>query len=153
MGAGGFVRSTHLPNLQRESGVRITAVVSRGGSSAASLARSLNGARAGTDWQEALDAPDVDLVFIATRHDTHAEIAAAALRAGKAVFVEKPLGLTREQIDDVWAASDATTTGSRSASTGPSPSSRDNSRTSSEPAAGRRSSSTESARRRCRSTG
>ncbi len=104
VGAGGFVRSTHLPNLQRESGVRITTVVSRGGSSAASLARSLNGARAGTDWQEALDAPDVDLVFIATRHDTHAEIAAAALRADKAVFVEKPLGLTREQIDDVWAA-------------------------------------------------
>jgi predicted dehydrogenase len=93
-----------LPNLQRESSVRITTVVSRGGSSAASLARSLNGARAGTDWQDALDAPDVDLVFIATRHDTHAEIAAAALRAGKAVFVEKPLGLTREEIDDVWAA-------------------------------------------------
>jgi predicted dehydrogenase len=64
----------------------------------------LNGARPGTDWREAVDAPDVDLVFVATRHDTHAEIAAAALRAGKAVFVEKPLGLTREQIDEVWSA-------------------------------------------------
>jgi len=104
VGAGGFVRSTHLPNLQRERGVRVTTVISRGGSSAASLARSLNGARPGTDWQEAVDAPDVDLVLVATRHDTHAEISAAALRAGKAVFVEKPLGLTREQIDDVWAA-------------------------------------------------
>jgi predicted dehydrogenase len=71
---------------------------------ATSLARSLDGARPGTDWREALDAPDVDLVVVATRHDSHAEIAAAALRAGKAVFVEKPLGLTREQIDDVWAA-------------------------------------------------
>jgi predicted dehydrogenase/threonine dehydrogenase-like Zn-dependent dehydrogenase len=104
IGAGGFMRSTHLPNLQREEGVRITAIVSRGGSSAASLARSLDGARAGTDWREAVDAPDVDLVVVATRHDTHAEITAAALRAGKAVFVEKPLGLTRDQIDDVWAA-------------------------------------------------
>jgi predicted dehydrogenase/threonine dehydrogenase-like Zn-dependent dehydrogenase len=104
VGAGSFMRATHLPNLQRENGVSITTVVSRGGSSAASLARSLNGARPGTDWHEAVDAPDVDLVFVATRHDTHAEIAAAALRAGKAVFVEKPLGLTREQIDDVWAA-------------------------------------------------
>jgi predicted dehydrogenase len=104
VGAGSFVRGTHVPNLQREQGVRVTSVVSRGGSSATSLARSLDGARPGTDWREAVEAPDVDLVLVGTRHDTHAEIAAAALRAGKAVFVEKPLGLTREQIDDVWAA-------------------------------------------------
>ena len=104
VGAGSFVRSTHLPNLRREQGVRITTVVTRSGSSAASLARSLDGAKSGSDWREAVDAADVDLVLVATRHDTHAEIAAAALRAGKAVFVEKPLGLTREQIDDVWAA-------------------------------------------------
>jgi predicted dehydrogenase len=51
-----------------------------------------------------VDDPDVDLVIVGTRHDTHAEVAAASLRAGKAVFVEKPLGLTREEIDDVWAA-------------------------------------------------
>lgn len=104
VGAGAFMRSMHLPNLQSQDGISITTVVSRGGSSAASLARSLNGARPGTDWREAVDAPDVDLVVVATRHDSHAEISAAALRAGKAVFVEKPLGLTREQIDDVWAA-------------------------------------------------
>lgn len=104
VGAGSFTRATHVPNLRREDDVRIATVVSRGGSSAASLARSLDGARPGTDWREAVEAPDVDLVVVGTRHDTHAEIAAAALRAGKAVFVEKPLGLTREQIDDVWAA-------------------------------------------------
>jgi predicted dehydrogenase/threonine dehydrogenase-like Zn-dependent dehydrogenase len=104
VGAGGFVRSTHLPNLQREEGVQVTHVVSRGGSSAVSLAHSLDGARPGTEWREAIEVADVDLVLVATRHDTHAEIAAAALRAGKAVFVEKPLGLTREQIDDVWTA-------------------------------------------------
>src|SRR3954465_269122 len=50
----------------------------------------------------AVEDTDIDLVIIGTRHDTHAEIAAAALRAGRAVFVEKPLGLTREEIDDVW---------------------------------------------------
>ena len=104
VGAGSFVRGTHVPNLQREDGARVTTVVSRGGTSADALARSLNGARPGTDWREAVEAPDVDLVVVGTRHDTHAEIAAAALRAGKAVFVEKPLGLTREQIDEVWQA-------------------------------------------------
>ena len=104
VGAGSFMRSTHLPNLERANGVRVTGVVSRGGSSAASLARRLDGAWSGTDWNAAVEASDVDLVVVATRHDTHAEIASAALRAGKAVFVEKPLGLTRGQIDDVWAA-------------------------------------------------
>ena len=104
VGAGSFVRGVHVPNLQREQGVRVTTVVSRGGSTAASLARSLDGARPGTDWHEAVEAADVDLVVVGTRHDSHAEISAAALRAGKAVFVEKPLGLTRKQIDEVWQA-------------------------------------------------
>ena len=54
--------------------------------------------------------------MIGTRHDSHAELAAAALRAGKAVFVEKPLGLTGSEIDDVWAAA-ADNRGWRSAST------------------------------------
>ena len=40
-----------------------------------------------------LESPDVDAVLIATRHDTHAPYAARALRAGKHVFVEKPLAL------------------------------------------------------------
>ena len=65
----------------------------------------MGGAETATDWRVAVDDPEVDLVLIGTRHDTHAEIAAAALRAAKSVFVEKPLGLTREQIDDVWEAS------------------------------------------------
>jgi len=104
VGAGNFVRAVHVPNLRRAAGVRVTTVVSRRGGSAVSVARSLGDARSGADWQEALADPDVDLVFVATRHDTHAEIAAAALRAGKAVFLEKPLGLTREEIDDVWTA-------------------------------------------------
>ncbi|MDQ5809045.1 MAG: Gfo/Idh/MocA family oxidoreductase, partial [Actinomycetota bacterium] len=59
---------------------------------------------AATDWNAAIDDGEVELVVIGTRHDSHAEIAAAGLRAGKAVFVEKPLGLTQEEIDDVWAA-------------------------------------------------
>jgi predicted dehydrogenase len=62
------------------------------------------GADTTTDWRAAIARDDVDLVVIGTRHDSHAEIAAAALSAGKAVFVEKPLGLSREEIDRVWSA-------------------------------------------------
>jgi predicted dehydrogenase/threonine dehydrogenase-like Zn-dependent dehydrogenase len=104
VGAGAFVRSVHLPNLKADSGVRIKTVVAKRPTSATDVVRSLGGGEAATDWHVAIEDPEIDLVVIGTRHDSHAEIAAAALRAGKAVFVEKPLGLTREQIDDVWAA-------------------------------------------------
>ena len=104
VGAGSFVHSTLGPNLRRLSGARVMSVASRGGTSAAGLARSLNGAQPVGSWREVVEDPNIDLVLVATRHDTHAEIASAALRAGKAVFVEKPLGLTQEEIDDVWEA-------------------------------------------------
>jgi predicted dehydrogenase len=104
VGAGSFVRGMHLPNLKRDPNARVELVVARRGDSATGFARQAGGARTATDWRTAIEDADVDLVLVGTRHDTHAEISAAALRAGKAVFVEKPLGLTREQIDDVWAA-------------------------------------------------
>jgi predicted dehydrogenase/threonine dehydrogenase-like Zn-dependent dehydrogenase len=104
IGPGSFVRAVHVPTLKGDPAARIVSVVSRRGTNASDVARSVGGAEASTDWRAAIARDDVDLVVVGTRHDTHAEIAAAALRAGKAVFVEKPLGLSREQIDDVWAA-------------------------------------------------
>src|SRR5205807_5464618 len=99
-----FIRSVHLPNLKADGNVRIKTVVSRRSTAATDVVRALGGGEAATDWRVAVEDPEIDLVVIGTRHDSHAEIAAAALRAGRAVFVEKPLGLTREEIDDVWAA-------------------------------------------------
>src|SRR5262249_25506894 len=87
------------------SGVSVKTVVTRTGSTAGDVARALGAPETATDWRVAVEDPEVDLLIVGTRHDTHAEIAAAGLRAGKAVFVEKPLGLTRDQIDDVWTAS------------------------------------------------
>jgi predicted dehydrogenase/threonine dehydrogenase-like Zn-dependent dehydrogenase len=105
IGPGSFVRATHLPNLRADGEAPVVAVAARRGIVAADVARRAGGeVEAATDWRRVVGHPDVDLVLIGTRHDSHAEIAAAALRAGKAVFVEKPLGLTREQIDDVWDA-------------------------------------------------
>lgn len=105
VGAGGFVTNVHLPNLKADPRAAVTMVVNRSGTSAGDAARLAGGAVAtATDWRAAVEAEDIDLVLVGTRHDSHAEIAAAALRAGKAVFVEKPLGLTRDEIDDVWAA-------------------------------------------------
>jgi predicted dehydrogenase/threonine dehydrogenase-like Zn-dependent dehydrogenase len=104
VGAGGFVTNVHLPNIKSDPAARVQIVANRSGTSASDAARLAGGADTATDWRQAIARDDVDLVIIGTRHDSHAEIAAQALRAGKAVFVEKPLGLTREEIDEVWAA-------------------------------------------------
>jgi predicted dehydrogenase len=107
VGPGSFVRSVHLPNLRADGAAPIVAVAARRGTVASDVARAAGGEiETFTDWHRVVEHPDVDLVLIGTRHDSHAEIAAAALRAGKAVLVEKPLGLTREQIDRVWKAGD-----------------------------------------------
>ena len=105
VGAGGFLTSVHLPNLRADPHVRITTVVARSATTASVASRLAGGATPATDWRVALADPAIDLVVIGTRHDSHAEIAAAALDAGKAVLVEKPLGLTRAEIDAVWHAS------------------------------------------------
>jgi predicted dehydrogenase/threonine dehydrogenase-like Zn-dependent dehydrogenase len=104
VGAGSFVRGVHLPNLKAAGGARVKTIVTRRSTTASNVARSLGDAQAATDPAVAIEDPEIDLVIVGTRHDSHAELAAAALNAGKAVFVEKPLGLTREEIDSVWAA-------------------------------------------------
>src|SRR5690606_434543 len=50
---------------------------------------------------EVLGDPDCNTVFVATRHNTHFEYVMAALKAGKNVFVEKPLCLTRDELDEI----------------------------------------------------
>jgi predicted dehydrogenase len=59
---------------------------------------------AATDWKEVVNRADVDLVDIATPGDSHAEIAIAAARAGKAVFCEKPLANTVAEAERMLAA-------------------------------------------------
>jgi predicted dehydrogenase/threonine dehydrogenase-like Zn-dependent dehydrogenase len=100
LGAGGFARSTHLPNLQSLSDrFAIQAVVTRSGHSAAAVAGQYGASIASTDYEEVLASPEVDAVIIATRHDLHAAMALAALKAGKHVLVEKPLALTAGDLD------------------------------------------------------
>jgi predicted dehydrogenase len=61
--------------------------------------------RSFSEWRKVLELKEVDAVFIATPCDMHAEMAAAALEAGKYVYCEKPLGITPEAVDRVLKAS------------------------------------------------
>jgi len=104
VGAGGFAQGMHLPNLEKlKDKFDLRTVVSRTGLSARSAAERFGVATATTDYQTVLDDPQIDLVLIATRHDLHAEMTLAALKAGKNVFVEKPLAMTEEELDAIEA--------------------------------------------------
>uniref|UniRef100_UPI00261B66BB Gfo/Idh/MocA family protein n=1 Tax=uncultured Nocardioides sp. TaxID=198441 RepID=UPI00261B66BB len=78
----------------------------RDGARAAEAAQRLGWAEAETDWRRLVERADVDLVDICTPGDTHAEIAIAALDAGKHVLCEKPLANTVEEAEEMTAAAD-----------------------------------------------
>jgi len=67
-------------------------------------ARVLGWEETSTDWRAVVERPDIDLVDVSTPGDSHAEIAIAAARAGKAVFCEKPLANTLPQARAMLAA-------------------------------------------------
>jgi predicted dehydrogenase len=100
VGAGSFAKNTHLPNLQKLADhFHIEAIVTRHGPTAVAIARQIGARAASTEYREIVADPAVDAVLIATRHHLHAEMVSEALRAGKHVFVEKPLVLTTEELD------------------------------------------------------
>jgi predicted dehydrogenase len=102
LGAGSFARGTLLPQL-RKLGADLAVVATEGGLSAADTAARYGFERQATA-EEILADDSIGAVVVATRHGSHAAIASAALRAGKAVFVEKPLALTEAELLDVEAA-------------------------------------------------
>jgi predicted dehydrogenase/threonine dehydrogenase-like Zn-dependent dehydrogenase len=107
IGAGAFARGTLLPVLLSFDDVKLAAVCTRSGASAKSIADRHGVPLVSTDWDEIVASSDVDALVVATPHAHHAAIAAAGLRAGKAVFVEKPLAIDREGLADVADAAAA----------------------------------------------
>ncbi|PSM18307.1 bi-domain-containing oxidoreductase [Nitratireductor sp. StC3] len=104
VGAGGFAQGMHLPNLQKlKDSYDLRTIVSRTGLSARSAAERFGAPNAATDFKTVLDDPDIDLVLIATRHDLHAGMTLDALRAGKHVFVEKPLAMNEAELAEIEA--------------------------------------------------
>jgi predicted dehydrogenase len=108
VGAGNYASSMLLPHLQEREDVTLSHVVTTSALSASNAQRKFGFAAASTELDAVLDDPDVDVVFVVTRHNSHAALTARALRAGKAVFVEKPLALDEAGLDDVLAAVDET---------------------------------------------
>ncbi|HEX5043066.1 MAG TPA: bi-domain-containing oxidoreductase [Candidatus Polarisedimenticolaceae bacterium] len=104
LGAGAFARGVLLPRFKAERGLALRRVVTAHGLTAEDARTRFGFQEIGTDPGEVFADPAIALVCIATRHDSHAALTAAALRAGKHVFVEKPLALTEAQLRQVEEA-------------------------------------------------
>ncbi len=104
IGAGNFARGVLLPIVRRAGKLRLQGVATATGISAKNTAEQFGFAYSTTDTAAVLDDAKTDCVFIATRHDNHSQLAAQALRRGKAVFVEKPLATTEDGLRDVLRA-------------------------------------------------
>lgn len=100
IGVGNFTKSMHIPNLQSlRDRFEIKAVCAANSASAKTVGSQLDCSLIETDYRGLLNSSEVDAVLISTRHDNHAEIAQAALKAGKHVYLEKPLALTHEELE------------------------------------------------------
>jgi len=103
IGAGNFTSATILPNLKK-IGAGIKYIGSSGGLSSTILAKKYGVANSTTDHTEILKDKEVDLVLITTRHNMHAPMVLEAIKAGKSVFVEKPLAIREEDLEDIVTA-------------------------------------------------
>lgn len=97
IGAGNFTQQVLLPALAATP-ARRAAIVSQGGATAAQAASRFEFERSSTDVDAVLADDSIDAVFITTRHDSHADLTMQALRAGKHVYVEKPLAIRHEEL-------------------------------------------------------
>ena len=88
VGAGGIVRSRHMPGLAPISGVEVVAVANRRRDSADAFAAEFGVAKVYDDWKALVADPDIDIVWIGTTPYMHARISVAALEAGKHVFCQ-----------------------------------------------------------------
>lgn len=100
IGAGNFTGQVLLPALKK-TGVRLKMIASSGGVSGTLLGKKFGFEENTTEVKRICDDPDINTVFITTRHDTHASFVLETFKAGKNVFVEKPLCLNQDELSQI----------------------------------------------------
>ncbi len=104
IGAGSYAQGLLLPNIPKDANLRPVGVVSRSGATAKRVAERFGFAYASSDPAFIYEDDAIDAVFIATRHDSHAQYALEALKARKNVFLEKPLCITLDEYAELRGA-------------------------------------------------
>ena len=103
IGAGNYTSSTVVPCLKKAN-AKVKYVASAGGLSAKIIAKKMGAENATSDYTQILNDPEVSLAIITTRHNMHAKMVLETLKAGKSVFVEKPLCLNPNELDEIMEA-------------------------------------------------
>jgi len=101
IGAGNYASSMLLPHLVQVPGAELVHVTTTKSLSAVNAQRRFGFTTASTSASAVLEDESLDAIFVVTRHATHADLVCRALETGKAVFVEKPLALTAEELDRI----------------------------------------------------
>ena len=99
-GAGNYATATLLPLLKKESSVSLFGLVTASGRTAQGVAEQFGFSFCTSNYSDILR-DETDAVMITTRHDTHASAVASALKSGKHVYVEKPLGLNVDELVEI----------------------------------------------------
>ncbi|WP_270546391.1 bi-domain-containing oxidoreductase [Butyricimonas paravirosa] len=100
IGAGNFASATIIPALQKVN-APIKYIASAQGLTAKVLAKKAKAENATSDYRVMLNDPEINTVIITTRHNLHASMVMETLEAGKSVFVEKPLCLNEEELQNI----------------------------------------------------
>jgi predicted dehydrogenase/NADPH:quinone reductase-like Zn-dependent oxidoreductase len=100
IGAGNFAKIALLPAV-KSLNIHLKTVADIDGVAAHHAAQKFCFEQATNDYKQILQDPEIDTVFITTRHDLHASMIIEALEAGKNVHVEKPLCLNKEQLEQI----------------------------------------------------
>jgi predicted dehydrogenase len=101
VGAGNYASSMLLPQLAQLPNAELSHVTTTKSLSAVNAQRRFGFTTASTSASAVLEDSSLDAIFVVTRHATHADLVCRALETGKAVFVEKPLALTAEELDRI----------------------------------------------------
>ncbi|MBO0821670.1 MAG: bi-domain-containing oxidoreductase, partial [Nocardiopsaceae bacterium] len=101
VGAGNYATSMLLPHLAGNPAADLRHVATSTSLSAVNAQRKFGFGTASTDAGSVFSDGELDAIFIVTRHASHARLVRRALETGAAVFVEKPLALTREELDGI----------------------------------------------------
>lgn len=104
LGAGSFAQASLLPPLKSHPGISLVGVCTGNGLNAKSVARNYNFQFATTNAKDILENEAIGTIFIATRHNLHAEYTIEGLKRGKNVFVEKPLAVNERELAELVTA-------------------------------------------------